>query len=343
MKPNPVSMHSWLHEFAQPGNLAEFLVEEIPIRFAERIRWIQQVQEWQEIPELTEAHLKHMASFSYMLKADPKDPVKFQGAVQKVLKRQDNMVPLMTRAMQKLRQLRGEEDFDDFSNKFLDNFLLNRLGCNLLLSHYLAVAHPHRKMIGIIDPQCDAVETCRAAGEDIVKACRDFLGRTPQMSVEGYSQEGVPGRAPRFAYIPGILEFVVRELLKNSFRATLDLARSEAELQSRPIRVIVCADEDHVMIRISDKAQGIPIEVGTRVWSYMYTTTSGKPSPLSGYGVGLPLSRLHARYLGGTLQLISLPGYGTDAYLSLPRVDTEMVEVVPDEDGPEALPYSFTV
>ena len=98
---------------------------------------------------------------------------------------------------------------------------LNRLGCNLLLSHYLAVAHPHRKMIGrsvgfhrgkvekeralspchscqhcwtsviprltpgaflgpwyhcgpfgtemhpgIIDPQCDAVETCRAAGED---------------------------------------------------------------------------------------------------------------------------------------------------------------------------------
>ena len=35
-----------------------------------------------------------------MLKADPKDPVKFQGAVQKVLKRQDNMVPLMTRASQ---------------------------------------------------------------------------------------------------------------------------------------------------------------------------------------------------------------------------------------------------
>ena len=25
---------------------------------------------------------------------------------------------------------------------------LNRLGCNLLLSHYLACAHPHRKMIG---------------------------------------------------------------------------------------------------------------------------------------------------------------------------------------------------
>lgn len=51
-------------------------------------------------------------------------------------------------------------------------------------------------------------------------------------------------------------------------------------------------------------------------------TTSSKASPLSGYGVGLPLSRLHARsfnllgqhlvarYMGGTLELISLPGYG---------------------------------
>ena len=36
------------------------------------------------------------ASFSYMRKADPKDPVKFQKTVQKVLKRQDNMVELMT-------------------------------------------------------------------------------------------------------------------------------------------------------------------------------------------------------------------------------------------------------
>mmetsp|Transcript_74800 Transcript_74800/g.165161 ORF Transcript_74800/g.165161 Transcript_74800/m.165161 type:complete len:376 (-) Transcript_74800:29-1156(-) len=341
MKPNPVSMHSWIHEFAHPGTLAEFLVEEIPIRFAERIRWIEQVNEWKDVPELVESHLKHTASFSYMRKADPKDPVKFQKTVQKVLKRQDNMVELMTLGMQKLRKLRQAENFDGFSNKFLDNFLLNRLGCNLLLSHYLACAHPHRKMIGIIDPQCDAVETCRAAGQEILDACRDFLGRQPVLRVEGFSPEGHQGLAPRFTYIPGILTFIMRELLKNSFRATLDITPDE-ELESRPIEVIVCANEAHVMIRVSDRAQGIPIEVGNRVWSYMYTTSS-KASPLSGYGVGLPLSRLHARYMGGTLELISLPGYGTNAYLSLPRVDTEMIEVVPDEDAPVASSYSFTV
>lgn len=31
-----------------------------------------------------------------------------------------------------------------------------------------------------------------------------------------------------------------------------------------------------------------------------------------GYGIGLPLSRLHAKYLGGTLDLVSLPGFGVD-------------------------------
>lgn len=39
----------------------------------------------------------------------------------------------------------------------------------------------------------------------------------------------------------------------------------------------------------------------------------------SGYGVGLPLSRLYAQYLGGSLNLMSMPGEGTTAFLHLKR------------------------
>ena len=35
---------------------------------------------------------------------------------------------------------------------------------------------------------------------------------------------------------------------------------------------------------------------------------------------GLPISRLYARYFGGDLQIISMEGYGTDAYLHLNRL-----------------------
>jgi hypothetical protein len=38
-----------------------------------------------------------------------------------------------------------------------------------------------------------------------------------------------------------------------------------------------------------------------------------------GFGYGLPISRCYARYFGGDLRLISMEGYGTDAYLHLSR------------------------
>lgn len=44
------------------------------------------------------------------------------------------------------------------------------------------------------------------------------------------------------------------------------------------------------------------------------------PVVLAGYGYGLPISRLYARYFGGDLQIISMENYGTDAYLHLNRL-----------------------
>jgi len=53
-------------------------------------------------------------------------------------------------------------------------------------------------------------------------------------------------------------------------------------------------------------------------------------APMAGYGVGLPISRLYARYLSGELQVIPTEGHGTLAVLYLKRNSEQAKEVLPN-------------
>ena len=67
----------------------------------------------------------------------------------------------------------------------------------------------------------------------------------------------------------------------------------------------------------------------------MYSTAP-KPSvsgddsaPLAGYGYGLPLSRLYARYFQGDLVVTSYEGLGTDAIIYLKVLSSDANELLP--------------
>ena len=96
------------------------------------------------------------------------------------------------------------------------------------------------------------------------------------------------------------------------------------------IRLVIAEGAEDVTIKLSDEGGGIARSGMPRIWTYLYSTAKsplpdmdpadGGPVVLAGYGYGLPLSRLYARYFGGDLQIISMEGYGTDAYLHLNRL-----------------------
>lgn len=80
-------------------------------------------------------------------------------------------------------------------------------------------------------------------------------------------------------------------------------------------------------LQIADQGGGIPRSQKDMLFNYLYSTAPrpeptdlGESAPLAGYGYGLPLSRVYARYFQGDLQLYSADGYGTDAmvYLKVP-------------------------
>merc|ERR1719350_2123999 len=66
-------------------------------------------------------------------------------------------------------------------------------------------------------------------------------------------------------------------------------------------------------------------------------------APLAGYGYGLPLSRLYARYFHGDLILNSYDGYGTDAVVYLKTLTHEASELLPVFNKTSTKQYSTAI
>lgn len=123
-----------------------------------------------------------------------------------------------------------------------------------------------------------------------------------------------------------------------------------------PIRVTVSANKTDVFFRVSDQAGGILLPKYQRLWSCQERANHGDFADLQhipkmpvtlterikrqqtindpnqpgkvatsdhpevrGLGIGLIMSRVYAEYWGGELQVMSMDGYGTDAYVRIPR------------------------
>lgn len=104
--------------------------------------------------------------------------------------------------------------------------------------------------------------------------------------------------------------------------------------------------QEDVTIRVSDQGGGIPRRMTDTLFEYLYTTAPtpaltssaempsnmggmGQAAPLAGYGYGLPLSRLYARYFNGDLTMSSIEGFGTEVFVYLQALESEAKERLP--------------
>eukprot|EP01051_Picozoa_sp_SAG22_P001630 SAG22_NODE_66_length_22936_cov_626.714279_15_plen_317_part_00 len=231
----------------------------------------------------------------------------------------------------------------------LDQFFLARIGIRVLMEHYSELvdqgqgdleANLRLGNVGLICEATVASHVAEDAAEDAMAMCEREFGVTPEVDFLGSNLER------QMAYIPSHLYYIMFELLKNSLRATVEhqrrvLGDSFDEDEHLPsIKVIIAdwADNEDVVIKISDEGGGIKRSDMPRVFSYLFSTVEGQiqhetlarlkdfgtNSPIAGLGYGLGVARLYAQYFGGDLTIVPIEGYGTDAYVHLSRITNKM-------------------
>lgn len=263
------------------------------------------------------------------------------------------------------RRKRFDADWSNLPeiHTFLDGLYMSRIGLRMLIGQHVALHNAHAAAIkaggsssggngggvvgattddwiGLICTRTSPVEVAEDAIADARAVCLRHYGFAPEVQV-------FADRDLRFPYVPSHLHQCLFELIKNALRAVTE-RYADADGDPPPVRLVVADGDEDVTFKISDEGGGIARSGSGRIWTYLYTTAdtaalsmlaeeatehgSGavvQRSPvLAGYGYGLPLSRLYARYFGGDLQVISMEGYGTDAYLHVHRLG----------EAPEPLP-----
>ncbi|KAK1945085.1 [Pyruvate dehydrogenase (acetyl-transferring)] kinase [Phytophthora citrophthora] len=334
---------------------ARFLHGEMPVRYAHRIKNLENLPHGlSDMPSVKQVREWYVNSARELLNF-PKvetyqDELAFRDLIESIKGRHSGTLYTMAKGVHELkmelfksftekdngvsrkelgeRYLRSQE-FADLSDlhSFLDAFYMSRIGIRMLMSQHIALHEEENGWVGCICESTSPAEIALAAIDTARHMCLRQYGDAPEVELHGHTDFSMP-------FVPSHLHHMLFEVIKNSMRAVVEFHGVDNDMP--PIKIVIADGEDNedVSIKISDEGGGIPRSSVSRIWSYLYTTADseaferlegapndfGGDSPLAGLGYGLPISRLFARYFGGDLQVISMEGYGTDAYLHLKRV-----------------------
>lgn len=338
MKQNGVSLRYMMEFGSTPThrNLlisAQFLHKELPIRIARRAIELESLPYGlSEKPAVLKVRDWYLDSFrdlrSFPEIKDKNEELEFTQMIKMIKVRHNNVVPTMALGVQQLKKSLDSKiqygDLDEI-HQFLDRFYMSRIGIRMLIGQHVALHDPDPSpdIIGYIHTKMSPVEVARNASEDARSICLREYGSAPDVNIYG-------DPSFTFPYVPTHLHLMVFELVKNSLRAVQERFMDSDKI-APPIRIIVADGLEDVTIKVSDEGGGIARSGLPKIFTYLYSTAknpldehsdlgTADIATMAGYGYGLPISRLYARYFGGDLQIISMEGYGTDAYLHLSRL-----------------------
>ncbi|KAL0267693.1 UNVERIFIED_CONTAM: hypothetical protein PYX00_009888 [Menopon gallinae] len=335
-----------------------FLRKELPVRLSNIMKEIHLLPEnLLRMPSVGLVNNWYAQSFKEIIefeKVDVSDEVltRFTEALIKIRNRHVDVVPTMAQGVLELKDSHEiDHQTENSIQYFLDRFYMSRISIRMLINQHTLLfgqqfEERKKRHVGCIDPACHIQGVVEDAYENAKFLCDQYYLASPELNVHEHNvcteEDSV-----KMVYVPSHLYHMLFELFKNSMRAVMEYHGNAEYLP--PISVTIVRGKEDICVKMSDRGGGIPRSETEHLFKYMYSTApkpskSDMPSaPLAGYGYGLPISRLYAKYFHGDLHLLSCDGYGTDTIIYLKVLINEANELLPIFNKTSSKFYKSTI
>jgi hypothetical protein len=266
------------------------------------------------------------------------EEIRFTEVLADLVQTHANTIPTLARGFLECRKYINSAEV----TRFLDEHLRARIGTRLIAEQHIALhfsSQPHQdppptsnstsspennsSYIGVIDTALQPASIINSCGAFVSEICELKYGVRPSWIIDGE-------QSVTFAYVPVHLEYIITELLKNAFRATVESGHSQD-----PVVIAIAAEPGNcsftpspsitpktdplpgdpilplsdsapgVTIRIRDRGGGISPTVLPHIWSYSFTTFSDDDE--------LPGSNYASSHVSGMDALNTISGAGLGA------------------------------
>lgn len=279
-------------------------------------------------PHISETYELYLRSLKILLELKPADNDfnKIHNSLIEYSEIHKDAIPSLSQGFQEVSKFYPKDDIV----KFLNSHFYDKINMETITNNYINLINKPKDHIGVINTKLNVSE--------MLKTWAGFVN--DMAFIKYYKQVPVQidfGEDIEFPYIGIHLEYFCTEILKNSIRANIESGNGD-----KPIKItIVCSKtEDNrqiLAIRFRDDGGGISPEVEKNVFDYSFTTVDKKNDDIgmgsnvmpgesveniAGMGYGLPLTKAYVELFGGSLELQSIYGLGTDVYIELIGPDT---------------------
>ncbi len=231
------------------------------------------------------------------------DEMKFTEAMADLVRTHSNTIPTLAQGFLQCRKYVEPAEV----TRFLDQHLRARIGTRLLAEQHLALhmastgdavkQKPDPTHVGVIDLAVKPADIVRRCEEFVAEVCEYKYGVRPSLIVNG-------DKAAQFAHIPMHLEYIITELLKNAFRATIESGNEKEAIE------VTIASAPDVSITKLDSLKKLSV---SKENSYDFSQEgldeycSDPDDPMGSLHAAAPCITLRIRDKGGGISAETLP------------------------------------